>query len=136
RIYHLTRLVFSGRHHHLDRDVLELGEVVAPDVLELDLQHAGPRPFAVTTEPHVAKHGREGVGADVVAELGVVEARGRHDRLLEHLQLGIGPRHYVIAERINAFDRPRALGTSSSSRPRLRTASSESAASSRNWSSR
>ena len=50
-------------------------------------------------------HGLEGVGADVVAELGVVEALGRYDCLLEDLELGVGPRHHVIAERINAFDR-------------------------------
>src|SRR6476620_12793265 len=76
RIYHRTRLVFSRRHHHLGRNVLELGEVVALDVLELDLQHPRLRPFAVGTEPHVAEHRRKGVGAEVVGELGIVEALG------------------------------------------------------------
>src|SRR5262249_17293511 len=103
RVDHLARLVLRRRHHDLRRDVLELPDVVALDVLELDLQHARLRPFALGAEFHVADHGLEGAGADVVAELGIIEALGPFDRLRQHLQLGVAPRRHVIAERIDAF---------------------------------
>src|SRR5262249_55640940 len=125
----LARLVFGGRHHHLGRHVLELREIVTLDIPELDLQDARLRPFAVGTESHVAEHGLKRVGADVIAELGIVEAVGSCDGLLEDLELGVAPAHPRLRP-------PRAPGTSSSGRPHRRTASSEPAATSRNWSSR
>src|SRR6476646_7520048 len=44
-IDHLAGLVFGRRHHDLRGHILELGDVVALDVLELDLQHPRLRPF-------------------------------------------------------------------------------------------
>src|SRR5262245_11699751 len=104
-IDHAARRVFGRRHHDLGRGVPELGDVVALHVLELDLQHARLRPFTLGAERHVADHGLEGVGAEVVAELGIIQALSGLDGLLQHLQLGISPWRHVVAERIDAFRR-------------------------------
>ena len=54
-------------------------------------------------ELHVADHGLERVGADVVGELRVIETLRSLNRLLQHLQLRIAPWRHVVAERIDAL---------------------------------
>src|SRR6516225_1133123 len=105
RVDHLARFVFRGRDHNLGRDVPELTDVVALDVLKLNLQHARLRPLAVLAELHVADDGLERVGAQINGKLCVVEALGRADRLAQNLELSVAPRTDVIAERIDAFAR-------------------------------
>src|SRR5262245_24706240 len=87
--------------HHLGRHILELHGVVAPDVLELHLQHARLGPLAALAKFDVAEHGLERRLADVVGELGVIEApRGLYG-LLQDLHLRVGLRRHIIAERIH-----------------------------------
>src|SRR5215470_9844006 len=86
-IDHLARGIFGRRQHNLGRDVPELSNVVAFDVLELDLQYARLRPFAVLTELHVADHGFERVGTKVVRNLVIFEAFGPKISLPKDLNL-------------------------------------------------
>src|SRR5262245_1017925 len=96
RIDHLARFVLRRRYHDLGRDVPELADVIALDVLELHLEHAGLRPFALGPEPHLADQRVERGLADVIGELVVVEAiRGRY-RLLQDLKFGIAPGRDVV----------------------------------------
>ena len=57
-IDHLTRLVLRRCYHDLGREVSELADVVALDVLELHLEHARLRPFTQGPERHVADDGK------------------------------------------------------------------------------
>ena len=92
RIDHLARLVLRRRYHDLGREVLELADVIALDVLELDLEHARLRPFALRAERHVADQGLERGLADVIGELVVIEAFRRRDCLLAEPEAGRSPR--------------------------------------------
>src|ERR1700681_4521254 len=47
RIDQIARLVLGRHYHDLGREVLELAEIVALDVLELELEHARLRPLAL-----------------------------------------------------------------------------------------
>src|SRR5215468_3394876 len=97
RIDHLARLILRRRYHHLGRDVPELADVIALDVLELHLEHARLRPFALDPERHIADESVECGFADVIGERVVVETfRGRY-RLLQDLKLGVAPRRDVVA---------------------------------------
>jgi hypothetical protein len=89
--------VLGRRYHELRRDVLELAEIVALDVLELELKHPRVRPLALGPEPHVTDQGLQGRFADVIGELVVVEAFGGRDCLLQKLKLGVAPRRNVVS---------------------------------------
>jgi hypothetical protein len=74
RIDHVARLVFGRRYDDLGREVLELAEIGALDVLELDLKDPRLRPLALGSELHVTNQGLERRLADVIGELVVIEA--------------------------------------------------------------
>src|SRR5262252_3386878 len=76
RIDRCTGGVFRWRYHDPRRHVSELGKIVALDVPELGLQHARLGPFALRAELHIAGHGLEGSGTDIVADFLVVEPLG------------------------------------------------------------
>src|SRR5262245_39685630 len=105
RIDHLARLVLRRRYHDLGRHVPELADVIALDVLELHLQHARLRPFALRPKRYVADQSLERGFTDVIRQLVVVEGLGGRDRLLQHLKLGVAPGRDVVAQRVDTFRR-------------------------------
>src|ERR1700733_8862963 len=65
-IDHIARLVLGRHYYDLRREVLELGEIVAPDMLELNLEHPRLRPLALGPEFHIPDHGLKRGLADVI----------------------------------------------------------------------
>src|SRR5262245_2331278 len=86
----------DGLHVH----ALELIELVALDAVILHGNEARLGPLALLAELHIAHHGLEGGGAEVLGELLVIEAVGTLDGLLDELDVGITPGAEVVAERI------------------------------------
>src|SRR3569833_27810 len=73
------------------------------DVVVLHLKHAGLGPFAVRTVAPVAHNGLELVLAQIVRDLGVLDALGAFDRLTEHGDVSKTPTTEIVAERIGAL---------------------------------
>src|SRR5258708_39470151 len=82
-------------HDRLCSAVLEVGYIVALDILELDLKDAGFSPAAARAELHVTDDGLEGVSSGEARELCVVERARAHDGLLDDLHLGERLRDHV-----------------------------------------
>src|SRR6185437_8408258 len=102
RIDHVARFERGRRQHDLLVRIFELLDAVAADVLELHLEHPRLRPFAFLAELDVAIHRLEGVRADVVGDLLLIEALRLRHGLGQDLHVGVRDRRHVIAERIDA----------------------------------
>src|SRR5262249_6223407 len=89
----LAGLLVAGREHGLIAHAAPRIEVGAfGNVVILDLHHPGFGPFAVFAELDLGIHDRaDGMRAQVVGDLIVIEALGSFDRLLQHLQIGVTP---------------------------------------------
>src|SRR6266436_7783103 len=85
----LASAKFLGFEDHLGFRIAELLEIVALDVLELHLQHARLRSFAVLAEGDLSDDRVERMAADVIGELRLVEALGALDRIAQNLQVGV-----------------------------------------------
>src|SRR5262249_57870396 len=73
------------------------------DVVILDLHYPRFGPFAVFAELDLGIHDRaDGMRAQIVGDLAVVEALGGLDSLLQHLKIGIAPAAEIIAEWVDA----------------------------------
>ena len=72
-------------------------EAVSGQVLVLHHFRVGLRHFTVLAKRDVAHHRLEGVAAQPVGELVLVEALGGFDRIGQHLHISISPRGEVIA---------------------------------------
>ena len=107
RIYEIARFVRGRRDHGEGLGTPELSKVVTMNVLELRRQDARCRPFAARREFHIANERLERVSVHEGTELFALGAFGGFDGLPQDLQIRIGPRRHVIAERIDI----RRLGT-------------------------
>ena len=87
--------------HDLSLAVAEVVYAGAGDTLKLNGQDAGLRPFALFAEGDVADDCLEGVGADVIGVLVLVEALGPLNGFPNYLLIGVRPGCEVIAERID-----------------------------------
>src|SRR5262245_44980746 len=97
-----ARRQLPGMDNDLGSGPLELFEIVALHTLKLDHQHPRLCPFAVGGILHLADDCAEAVGAQMLAELPLVEAADRLDCLTEHLQVGIGKGRDEVSERIHS----------------------------------
>lgn len=90
----------------------ELLDVVALDVVELDLQHARLRPFTISTEPNVARHGLELIDAHIVDQLLILNAFGPYtDHTLEEVDMLCGAPHKMLCGSNDMQSRGRKLLT-------------------------
>src|SRR5438093_596108 len=105
---HLAGLVFRRLKDDFGLAVLERLEPAALDALPLHFEHARFRPFAVLAEADVADDRLERLAMHEVRHLFMVERLGALDRAAEHLQIGIGERRQIPAERVDP--RRRRLG--------------------------
>src|SRR6266478_1910474 len=81
--------------------VAKIVEIGAGDILKLHGHQACLLPLALFAELDVADDGLEGMAADVIGDLVLVEALGLFDRLTLDLQIGVGPGRQIIAEGID-----------------------------------
>src|SRR5215813_9817059 len=100
-IDHIARLVFGRRNDRQGIGVLELVDTITLDAAELCLENPRFRPFAVFAERYVADDGFECGLAQVISELGVLDAFGRRYRLSEYIEIRITERGHVVAEGID-----------------------------------
>ena len=94
-----------GPQHDLALAIAEIVDAGAADVLELHGHQAGFLPFTFVAELNIANDGFEGVRADVVRNLVLVEAFGLFDGFAQDLQIRISPWREIIAERVDALAR-------------------------------
>jgi hypothetical protein len=87
-------------HHDLPRSGLELVDFVAGYSLELNLQDAWLRPFAVHAESDRTHDGVKGHASRVCRKAGVVESAGGFDSLSNDLKLGVGERCHAMPETV------------------------------------
>src|ERR1700687_3583887 len=93
--------VLFGPYHDFTLAVAEIVETGSADVLELYGHQPRFLPLPLFAELDIADHGLEGMAADVVGDLVLVEALGALDGGAQHLQIGISPGREIIAERID-----------------------------------
>src|SRR5215469_10930486 len=90
RIDEFAGLELARIHNHSFAGLAELIDVVALDVLVLDVEDARPIPFAERPELNVADDRLECCPVQVVGDFRLIESAHRADRLRKHLQLSIG----------------------------------------------
>src|SRR5579862_7220245 len=101
RFDQIARFQFGRVEDHLLARLLELGNVVATDVLILDRQYPGFLPLAERPELHVPDYSAEARLMQMRRDLFLVEAAGGGYSRPQKLHCRIGKRCQEIAERVD-----------------------------------